>query len=139
MRSTSTTAACGWTWEPETAEGEIPAAYDFEITGTVTAGEPPVMYDSNGTGYPGSGMEVEITGATLVKVHDEAGDHPGLPYPFHENIEALFLSLVEATPELRASIEEALCEAASAAHDPANRADELYDRWKDSGGRRVVA
>ncbi|MDD4888745.1 MAG: hypothetical protein PHU85_02350 [Phycisphaerae bacterium] len=55
---------------------------------------------------------MEITGASLEKVHNDYGDHEGTHFPFRAEMEAMFLRVVEATPALREAIEDAMLEMA---------------------------
>lgn len=123
------TVTIGWTWEPDDQD----TAYDFRITGTCSPGEPTVMYDRDGGGYPGSPPVAEVIGVELARVHVGDFSWPASEEPHAALIVERFKAEMEGSKELRDQIETALFEAASEANDPAARADEEYDRRKNEG------
>jgi len=82
---------------------------EIEVECSITPGEPQWFNPLEGVGHPGSGPEVEILGATL----------DGLP------IELTDAECERIEDELDASAGELLEDA------EADRADHLYDQWKD--------
>lgn len=95
MRRTSTHCSIGWTFEPEDDNGDIPVAYDFLITADAYPGEPAVMYDRNGDGYPGSPPSLDDIQVSLKTVHDANGSHSALLEPHRAEIEKRFQALID--------------------------------------------
>jgi hypothetical protein len=127
-------AQCYTTWEPEDADGNIPAAFDFQITATVHPGHPGSMYGGpDQTGSPPEPPEVEDLQVCLETIHDNDADgkprtRSALGEPKRTELEQAFRRHIAANRQLRVALELELCESAAEASEPT---DDAYDRWRD--------
>jgi hypothetical protein len=134
-------ATCYFTWEPEDEAGNIPAAFDFRITGDVEKYDPGYKYNANGDGCPPSGGGAQITGASLETVHDDGADgkpraRSALNFPARHHVERTFWAWLHqpAQQHERDVLEEELRKAAEAASEP--DPDAAYERWRDDMDRQ---
>ena len=92
-------------------EGHLRSAtLEFRIDYTCSPGEPMVMYDRNGEGYPGSPPEVDYN-ATLIEVDERQ------PHPEEREIAEFWLNHQRLSGKIYGDIYAAVCEDADDRRD----------------------
>ena len=85
-----------WSFEDEDGISPlgVPCSFEFELDFVFWPGEKMVMYYPDGSGYPGSPPEIEITKVALIKTFVEC-DGPELNIPSAKQLEKWFADYLD--------------------------------------------